>query len=163
MNINTALAAYNSHYDSGQAKAAETIESNASLEAKVATNIHKDKSLEISQEGLRFLASGQETMSRYNIQDASPREIAAMSLELYDNKVISLEEHAMLSFQPELNAEQFEDIFGKAAEPDEARDFIVEWQNKLNEQRSGGTPLEFSKNTQQIIHLLNNLQSMSEG
>lgn len=163
MNINNALAAYSADYGGYQAQSVPNLSADGQTLPSSKVVIAVDKELHISPEAQTFINTGQEIMARYNIQDASPKEIATMSLELFDNEVISFEEHAMLSFQPELNSEQYQEIFGKVAEPDVARDFISEWQSKLNEQRSSGTPLEFSKKTQEMIHLLNNLQGLTEG
>ncbi|NDY74678.1 hypothetical protein G3N28_22230 [Desulfobacter hydrogenophilus] len=38
----------------------------------------------------------------YDVENISPKEMAQMSQELYDNNHISLKTHALLSFQPEL-------------------------------------------------------------
>ena len=166
MNINTALAAYNTDYSSNQAKLAaqngqNELEGGKPLPATKPV-ILADKSLEISQAGQNFLNKGQEIMSRYSIEHSSPRDMANMSLALYEGDVISFEAHSMLSFQPELNPEQYSEVFGKEAQPDVSRDFLAEWKDKLEAQRASGTPKAFTQKTEQMIHLLSNLQNLAE-
>lgn len=159
MKIDNALAAYSREYASSP-----TVTTPQEISEGKALSVSKEvvanQEIDISRKAMIFVNKGQEVMSRYNIEHASPREIADMSLELYEGNVISFEEHSRLSFQTELHREQYQEMYGEAPQPDNPRDYIVEWQNKLDSQRASGTPREFTLKTVDMIGLLNNLQSL---
>lgn len=75
----------------------------------------------------------------YNVRNISPREMVKMSFELFKDGVISLEEYALLSFQPEIHAD-FERFSGEPARPDEPRNYIGVWKSKVNEHLRFGSP-----------------------
>ncbi len=106
----------------------------------------------------KSIQAAQNIMANYNVNNISPRDMAAMSNELYSSNNISLEEHAMLSFQPELNAKQPIE----SAAPDAKRDFINEWERKLEFQKQYGAPKEFIDRTKNTLNLLVNLNSMHQ-
>ncbi len=97
---------------------------------------------------------------RYDVQDITPREMAKMSQELYDNGSISLKNHAFISFQPELNP-SFNDTIGKfshtTAQPDSPRNFLDEWRERLAEQTRSGAAPEIVNNTREVVSILDNL------
>ena len=52
---------------------------------------------------------------KYDVRSISPRDMATMSQELYQSGAISLQEHVLLSFQPELNPESSKTLAGAYA------------------------------------------------
>ncbi|HEY3373639.1 MAG TPA: hypothetical protein VGK02_01055 [Candidatus Aquicultor sp.] len=108
---------------------------------------------------------------KYDVRNISPRQMANMSRELYDAGLISLKEHALLSFQISLNTEQMARISaamkaqGKTVNipgPDTPVDFIADWNKKLELQKQTGANPEFIKNTERIINILETIQSAHE-
>lgn len=97
---------------------------------------------------------------RYDVQDITPRAMAEMSQELYDNGSISLKNHAFISFQPELNP-SFNDTIGRfshtTAHPDSPRNFLAEWHERLTEQMRSGASTEIVNNTKEVVSILDNL------
>jgi len=138
----------------------------ASLPQSIKSNLHSSPlisentgNVEISEKG-KSLPSAKDIMSRYDVNNISPREMSNMSLELHLEGIISFEEHALMSFQPELNEEQYNRITGNHAHPDDSRNFIDEWESKLKTQKKSGAPYEFIQKTENILALLNNLSSL---
>ncbi len=77
-----------------------------------------------------------EIASRYDVTKITPRQMLAMSQELYDNKLISETDYMFMSFQPEVwdpNAPQTYPGPKKLG-PDDARDFLAEWKDKQSYQ-----------------------------
>lgn len=162
MNINNALAAYSSEYTSTQNKMAATeVEGGKSLppppqeKSTVTDELNK-----ISTVGRAFATHGTSIMQQYNLRDITPRQMVDMSQQLHDNGLISLKEHAQLSFQPEINLENYQQVMGSEAKPDLPRDYISEWEERLSVQRSTGTPPAITKETERMVKLLDTLQSM---
>ena len=54
-------------------------------------------------------------LANYDITNSTPGQMSELSQELYDNGVISFQQHTFLSFQPELSP-SYSEVFGK--EPD---------------------------------------------
>ena len=138
----------------------------ASLPQSIKSNLHSSPlisentgNVEISEKG-KSLPSAKDIMSRYDVNNISPREMSNMSLELHLEGVVSFEEHALMSFQPELNQEQYNKVTGNHANPDISRDFMVEWENRLKTQKQSGAPQEFIKKTENIVALLKNLNDL---
>jgi hypothetical protein len=156
MDINTTLHVYKANLatNAPQATIDKTNESLSVYPSKT-----KD-TVELSDKSQAFNKSAKQIMSHYNIREASPREMASLSAELHSSGILSFDSHALLSFQPELNAEQFNKIMGETAEPDRTRDFILDWEEKLAIQKKSGAPSEFIQRTEQILSTLNHLQSL---
>ncbi|MBC8158208.1 MAG: hypothetical protein H8E94_02640 [Alphaproteobacteria bacterium] len=69
-----------------------------------------------------------------DFRNASPRQMAETSMDLYVAGILPWEEYAMLAFQPELHPDYNRTIgalTGKKAEPDQARDFLAIWEERL--------------------------------
>jgi hypothetical protein len=102
---------------------------------------------------------------KYDVKNITPREMAQMSQALYDNGSISLKNHAFISFQPELNP-SYNDTIGKLtntiAQPDNPRNFLNEWKERLKQQEKDGVSNEIINNTKEVISILNNLDSLRE-
>lgn len=95
--------------------------------------------------------------NQYDVRNMSPREMSQMSLSLYEQGAISFEEHALLSFQPELLDPALD---GKFASPDQPKDFVAHWEEKLAfHQQRGET--EFAKRDKKILNILKNLQALA--
>lgn len=103
--------------------------------------------------------------AEYDVRNISPRDMAAMSLSLYESGHISFKTHALLSFQPELHPEYdatLGKISGVPAQPDEKRDFIQVWEKKLESQKRYAAPAEQIKNTEEVLNLLRNLAALRD-
>lgn len=100
---------------------------------------------------------------KYDVKNISPREMAQMSQELFDNNSISLKNHAFISFQPELNP-SYNDTIGKfthtTAQPDNPRNFLDEWKVRLEEQLKSGASNEIINNTKEVVSILDNLDML---
>lgn len=73
-----------------------------------------------------------------NARAISPRAVQALSQDLYAGGVLSWEEHAALSFQAELHPDYPRTIgalTGETSLPDCPRDFVKEWETRLDFER----------------------------
>lgn len=96
---------------------------------------------------------------QYDVRNMSPREMSAMSLELYQNGIISFRDHALLSFQPDLNPEFQEELLGTRGNADSPKDFIAHWETQLKLHQKS-QEFDFAKNDQRMINLLGNLLAL---
>lgn len=89
----------------------------------------------------------------YDVRQMTPRDMVRMSHELFEAGLISFKDHLQLSFQPDLAPEARP---GATLQPDAPRDFIAEWEARLDEaaRRDGVAP------TAQDRHLLELLRSL---
>jgi hypothetical protein len=94
---------------------------------------------------------------KYNIRNMSPREMSQMSQELYQGGAISFQDHAFLSFQPELGFSPSSTV-GQADMP---KDFIAHWEQqlKLHEQQGERS---FAENDRRLLNILNNLDVLAK-
>lgn len=93
-----------------------------------------------------------------DVREMSPRELAEMSHDLYMEGVFSWEEYQMVGFPSELNP-RFDQtigaITGEKAKPDEPRDMIAEWQDKLDfVKRHADAASEGVQRTERIVNVL---------
>jgi len=102
---------------------------------------------------------------RVGIVDArhvSPRQIAAVSMDLYVNGALGWEEYAMLAFQPELHPDYEKTIgalTGEPAEPDRPRDFVNQWEARLSfELRYNADQPDLLARTERIVDVLKQLK-----
>jgi len=119
-------------------------------------------SVEISNKSKVLLDIGKEIMSGYDLRNASPKNMNQLSSELYSSGLIPFETHSLISFQPELNSDQYYNLHGELPLPDRPRDFITDWEEKLAFQEKTLANPEFTKKTRQILSLLTNLDSLSK-
>jgi len=152
--INTNIS--NINHSILQANSSQSIKTNLYPSPLISKN---GDTVEISEKG-KSLSSAKDIMSSYDVNNISPRKMSSMSLELHLEGVVSFEEHALMSFQPELNQEQYNKVTGNHANPDISRDFMVEWENRLKTQKQSGAPQEFIKKTENIVALLKNLNDL---
>ena len=94
----------------------------------------------------------------YDVRNMSPKQMSQMSQQLFDNGLISFEDHALLSFQPEMNYETQQVLPSK---PNETRDFIRQWEQQKELHLNQGNT-QFAQRDQKILNVLNNLQSLSQ-
>ena len=79
--------------------------------------------------------------TRYDVRNISPREMAAISSDLYQEGKITFQQQALLSFQPELHPEYNATLgvlSGPTAQPDQV------------------------KNIQDVLNILKNLEALNE-
>jgi len=84
-----------------------------------------------------------------------------MSQELYQSGAITFQDHALLSFQPELSPEFNKMLPGPFGKPDAPRDFIAQWEAQLRAHEEMGE-VNFAKNDQRILNILGNLAALHE-
>ena len=69
-----------------------------------------------------------------NARSISPRAVQELSLELYAGAILSWEEHEDLAFQVDLHPDfphTIGALTGEAPLPDQPRDFVKEWEQRL--------------------------------
>ncbi|MBI3525876.1 MAG: hypothetical protein HY066_15390 [Betaproteobacteria bacterium] len=96
---------------------------------------------------------------KYAVRDMSPQEMAAMSQELYQSGAITFQDHALLSFQPELSPQFDKTLLGAPGKPDAPKDFIAQWETQLQMHEKMGD-VNFAKNDQRILNILGNLAAL---
>lgn len=96
---------------------------------------------------------------KYDVRNMSPRDMAAMSQELYQGGAISFQDHALLSFQPELNQEINKTLADTPVRPDAPRDFIAQWEKQLQVHEQQGD-VKFAKYDQRVLNILGNLAAL---
>lgn len=91
----------------------------------------------------------------------SPREMAELSLDLFLGGVLTDEEYALLAFQPELHPDFDRTIgalTGERANPDQPRDYIAIWRDRLEFERSRSRPdRDLMDRIQRILFVLRRL------
>ena len=94
----------------------------------------------------------------------SPREMADLSLDLFLAGVLTDEEYALLAFQPELHPDFDRTIgalTGQRANPDESRDYVATWRERLEFERSRCRPdHDLIDRIQRILFVLRRLGSV---
>lgn len=102
-----------------------------------------------------------------SLRDLSPRQMAEVSLELYAAGVLAYEDYELLAFQPELHPDYNVTIgalTGEPAGPDRARDFVTQWEERLNfEQRYNPQNTRRVQETERIVNLLLTLDGPPDG
>ncbi|WP_200284747.1 hypothetical protein [Rhabdochromatium marinum] len=91
----------------------------------------------------------------YNVRNMSPREMSVMSHELYQSGAISFEDHALLSFQPDLGT----GYPGATNQADTPKDFIAHWERQLKLHEEHGQ-VSFAHNDRRILNILGNLKAI---
>jgi len=77
-------------------------------------------------------------VANLNARAITPRQMQELSLDLYVGGIISWDEHAALAFQPDLHPDFTRTIGALTGErplPDQPRDYIKEWEQKLAYER----------------------------
>lgn len=131
-------------------------EKNAGPRLPVAEATASD-SAPVNVESARSLAG---LAGQYDVRNMSPRNMAALSQALYQDGAISFQDHALLSFQPELNPE-FNKTVGAPDSAEASKDFIAQWTTQLQVHESLGQT-GFAKNDQRMLNILGNLAALRE-
>ena len=91
----------------------------------------------------------------------SPREMAELSLDLFLAGMLTDKEYALLSFQPELHPDFDRTIgalTGERADPDQPRDYVAIWRDRLEFERSRSRPdRDLIDQIQRILFVLRRL------
>ncbi len=97
-----------------------------------------------------------------NARAMSPREMHELSLDLYASGVLTWDEYEDLAFQPELHPDFSRTIgalTGEKALPDQPRDFIREWEQKLEfERRFAPTKSKAKDRALRILSVLRRIE-----
>ena len=117
--------------------------------------------VEISDKSQSAFTDAKDIMSRYDLRNISPREMISLSSELYSKDLISFQEHVLISFQSDLNPDQYQQVSKRPAQPERQRDVIHEWEENLEAQKASGAPRAFIEQTTHIVALLKHLNSIS--
>jgi hypothetical protein len=112
-----------------------------------------------TQEDLRQIAA------QFNVRRISSRQMIELSRQLMSCGAIGMEEHAMMAFQPELNASY--DFVGaqgcKRPNPDNERDVLAEWEQILDTQQRFNAHAVFVEKSRNIVGVLTQLASLRPG
>jgi hypothetical protein len=96
-------------------------------------------------------------MGDLDIRSLSPRQMSEASLDLYVAGILPWDEYAMLAFQPELHPDYDDTIgalTGEPAAPDDPRDFLVQWEERLDfDRRYNPDDEETLARTERIVGL----------
>ena len=93
----------------------------------------------------------------YDVRNMSPKQMSQMSQQLFDSGLISFEDHALLSFQPEMNYETQQILPGN---PEQPKDFIQQWEEQRQFHLKEGNH-NFAQKDQKMLNLLQNLESLN--
>ncbi|GAB6053116.1 hypothetical protein JCM17960_19360 [Magnetospira thiophila] len=77
----------------------------------------------------------QKLVGSRDVRDLSPRQMVDLSLDLYAGNILSWDEYTLLAFQPDLHPDYDATIgalTGRPAAPDKPRDFISQWEERLD-------------------------------
>lgn len=147
---NTALAAQQS---SDVAKAGKAPQQQAANSASVVS---------ISYEAGIMRQTASQIMQNYNLEAITPRQIMQLSNQLFETQVISLKQHSLLSFQPDMR-EDYEQVFGDSGrprQPDTTTNLMSDWRELLESKENGGALNRMDlMNTKDMVRLINNLQA----
>jgi len=98
---------------------------------------------------------------KYDVRNMSPREMAAMSQTLYQSGAISFQDHALLSFQPDLGSDFNPTLAAPPGQADAPRDLMAQWAAQLQAHEQQGDA-NFAKNDQRMLNILGNLAALHE-
>ncbi|CCQ74158.1 hypothetical protein [Magnetospira sp. QH-2] len=77
----------------------------------------------------------QKLVGNRDVRDLSPRQMVDLSLDLYAGNIISWDEYTLLAFQPDLHPDYDATVgalTGRPAAPDTPRDYVAQWEEKLD-------------------------------
>lgn len=77
----------------------------------------------------------QDLLAGRTVREMTPRQMAEFSLDLYAANYLDWTEYSMLAFQPELHPDYDRTVgalTGDPARPDLPRDFIADWEKRLD-------------------------------
>lgn len=103
-------------------------------------------------------------LSRYDITNCTPRQMADLSLELYEAGALNFRQHALLSFQPELGP-QYDELCRSAGVSNTRnvpKNYIQVWEQRLADKKKENASPQMIKNTQEIVDILHELVRLSK-
>ncbi len=108
-------------------------------------------------------SGGLPDVAAVKVRNVSPREMGNIAMDLYVSGVLSWDEYSMLAFQPELHPNYDATVgalTGERAKPDQPRDFVSQWEERLNFERRhnpGNWPL--IRRTSRIVQVLRQIEN----
>ncbi len=108
-------------------------------------------------------SGGLPDVAAVQVRNVSPREMGNIAMDLYVSGVLSWDEYSMLAFQPELHPNYDATVgalTGERASPDQPRDFVSQWEERLNFERRhnpGDRPL--IRRTNRIVQVLRQIEN----
>ena len=98
-----------------------------------------------------------------DVRNMTPRRMVDLSMDLYVAGVISWDEYDRLAFQPELHPDYDRTVgalTGRKAEPDRPRDFVVEWEERLEfDRKYNGDNRKLVSGTHRVINILKQIDA----
>ncbi len=124
------------------------------------------ETLAIEKQSVAPLTGRQEILNGVDIRALTPRRMADFSLDIYAAGVIPYEEYSVLAYQPDLDPNYERTIgalTGEPAAPDEERDFIELWEDRLSfELRHGAQNSKAVVQTERILGILKQISNPTE-
>jgi len=111
-------------------------------------------------------SGGLPDVAAVQVRNVSPREMGNIAMDLYVSGVLSWDEYSMLAFQPELHPNYDATVgalTGERASPDQPRDFVSQWEERLNFERRhnpGDRPL--IRRTSRIVQVLRQIENPTD-
>jgi hypothetical protein len=111
-------------------------------------------------------SAGLSEVAAVQVRNISPREMGNIAMDLYISGVLSWDEYSMLAFQPELHPNYDATVgalTGERASPDQPRDFVGQWEDRLNFERRhnpGDRPL--IRRTSRIVRVLRQIENPTD-
>jgi len=117
----------------------------------------------VQEPAAKSLSPLAQLIGNFNARSATPRQVENLSTDLYAAGAITFEDHALLSFQPDLHPDFDRTIgalTGEQAHPDRPRDFVNEWDERAAFQRrhDTGHP-EMAAQSERIAALLRGIDN----
>ncbi len=120
----------------------------------------------VSGTGRNFIESPlKQVLIGVNARAISPRALQALSQDLYAGGVLTWDEHAALSFQAELHPDFKRTIgalTGDTPLPDHPRDFVKEWESRLDFERRHFPEGESRERAGRILSVLRRIEAPTD-
>lgn len=101
-----------------------------------------------------------------DVRAISPKQMSELGLDLYVGGMVSFEDYSALAFQPELHPDFDRTIgalTGESAHPDQPRDFVNVWEERLNfERRYNPQNSTRVSQTERIVNLLSQISNPTD-
>lgn len=124
------------------------------------------ETLTIEKQPARLHTGREEILNGVDVRALTPRRMAEFSLDIYAAGVIPYEEYSVLAYQAELDPDYDRTVgalTGKPAAPDEERDYVELWEDRLSfELRHGARNSKAVVQTERILSILKQLSEPIE-
>lgn len=90
-----------------------------------------------------------------DVRSMTPRQMADLSLHMYQNGMITFEDHALLSFQPSMGMHSVQES------AQEKKDYMAHWQTLKHDHEQQGQH-QFAQKDQRILNLLGNIEALAQ-